>query len=67
VSKFKHMSEREVISHIENLGTEDEKELLAVLQKEPDWSECPECVSLDAELNIAESKIAEAREVLGGN
>jgi len=62
--KFKHMSDKEIIQHIENQGTDEEKELMKRFYVEQDWSDCPECVLLNLDLETAEIKIDNARVAL---
>ena len=64
MSKFRHMNDKEIVSHIDAFGTNDERELLERFQSDPDWSKCPECVCLATELKTAERQISKALKAL---
>jgi len=62
MGKFAHLNEREIVSHVEKFGTADERDLLAKIYAEPDWSECPNCEQSWAAQELAESEASEATE-----
>ena len=66
--KFEHMTQDEVVSHIENHGTDEQKTLLGILyvcvdEIIPNWDDCPECANTDNKIDKVRDTIVEALNV----
>lgn len=64
MGKYTHLTEDEIVSHIEKFGTEDEREIMALVRPLADWNDCPVCEEKDSELIDLETKIEKAIEAL---
>ena len=72
MSKYAHLNDDEIISHVEKFGTDDEKELARKLRPDYntspddiDWDGCPNCDDADRNIRQAIEKIEEGLEMLG--
>ena len=66
---FQHMTDDEIITYIENYGTEEQRVLVDKLcdfttYEEPDYDLCPHCADKRTEIDDLEEKIAEAKAAL---
>ena len=66
---FRHMTPDEIVNHIENHGTEEQRVLVDKLcdffdPEEPDWDECPYCDDKRTIIDDLEKKIDDAMAAL---
>ncbi len=62
MGKYSHWNRDEIISDIEKFGTDHEREIIAQVAADPDWSLCPHCNEAYSGTERAETVAAEAEE-----
>lgn len=61
--KYRHLSDAELKSRIEQFGTDNEREILSRFN-EPDWDNCPNCEAKDREMLSQDEGIRAAIDIL---
>jgi len=64
MSKYLHLNEDEIISHVEKFGTEDEKDIVTKLRPKMAYEDCPHCENMAGDIDDLKDTIKEAIEVL---
>ena len=58
MGKFTHLTEDEIVSHVEKYGTDDEREIMDKVRPILDYEECPYCAKNEEESNEANKIIS---------
>jgi len=64
MSKYAHLNDDEIRSHIEKYGSEDEQTIVAKLHPRLAYEDCPHCADMQDTIETLRDKIDEAVQAL---